>query len=489
MKKIITFIVCFMIGLTFVHAYDYTVEINPDDDMVNPGGEVYITIYLSGVNPSLTEGLEKIDIDLVYNKNVFEFNYSADELNGFLPSYGGVANQRFVIVDENPTYGLDGHTYSDPTTGKKYSLIVGSEYIDGSSNSELQDNPFVLLDDISFTVKDNAPTGTYKIGINPTYNGDQVTYSDVINVTVAKKVSDTEFIHGCIITSYNKEHSANKELEDTLTEAEYKSITNFECDNSKYDGDIEDISELYNLVNLKNLIFNANSNLSISSVNLSKFPNVEKLSLGASAIQSIDLSHNPKLTEATLYTSAKNLDFSNNLLLKKLNIVFGETIDLSKNTELEELLISETDNCTSLDLTNNIKLKLISEDTWIHRNITLSENEKKNIQPIVKLPSHIRVTKVSYSVDGKKVKVDKNGVITGVKAGKDIVSATYEYTVNGETNPSYTFVESFAVKVEKGIVNPKTGVVNAVVILIVMALIGFVSYIAIRHNNSKISLQ
>ena len=485
MKKLLTFIVCFMFGLTFVYAYDYTVEINPDNEMVETGGEVHTTIFLSGVKPSLTDRLEKIDLDLVYDTNVFEFDYSTSELNSYLPSYGAVANQEFVIVDVNPTYGESGHTYTDPTTGKRYSLILGSEYIDGSSNSELQNNPFILLDGISFTVKDNVPDGTYKIGINPTYNGDQVTYSDVINVTVAEGVTDM-FIHNCIISSYNKEHSASKIPTDTLTEAEYKSITNFECGNSENDEEfIYDITEVYNLINLKNMNFK-NADLRLENVDLSKFPNLEKLSFESSTIESIDLSHNPKLTEVSLYTpEAKNLDFSNNLLLKKLYVSFDKTINLSKNTELEELEISC--NCTSVDLTNNTKLRSLGESSTFGK-ISVSVNEKKSIPQTFKLPSHIKITKASCYADGKKI-IIKDCVITGAKAGKDHVSAYYNYTINGESNSSYVLGESFDVKVEKGIVNPKTGVMNFVSILIVMALIGFVSYTAIRYNNTKTSLQ
>lgn len=116
---------------------------------------------------------------------------------------------------------------------------------------------------------------------------------------------------------------------------------------------------------------------SISSLDVSNNVALRYLNCGSETISDLDVSMLPELIGlATTFSRITSLDVSNNLKLKHLyiNVCTGITnIDISKNTALETLTVSET-SVPSIDLSNNPNLLQFGCSLTSFTSLDLSKN-------------------------------------------------------------------------------------------------------------------
>lgn len=103
------------------------------------------------------------------------------------------------------------------------------------------------------------------------------------------------------------------------------------------------------------------ANIAISSLDVSKCPELVRLSCENAQLTSLDISKNTELTFLNCSGNPlKSLDISNNLKLTQLLCWNNQltTLDVSKHTKLEELFCSRN-QLTSLDISNNLELTIL----------------------------------------------------------------------------------------------------------------------------------
>lgn len=122
--------------------------------------------------------------------------------------------------------------------------------------------------------------------------------------------------------------------------------------------DIESLAGIEHLVNLKLLDLTRND---LTTVDLSKNTLLEEVFLGNNEISSLDISGCRKLTHLEVFINELDeLDVSNNTLLEEIYANKNElgSVDLSKNTELVDLRLSHNE-IAEIDLSANDKLEML----------------------------------------------------------------------------------------------------------------------------------
>jgi hypothetical protein len=120
----------------------------------------------------------------------------------------------------------------------------------------------------------------------------------------------------------------------------------------------------------------------LTSIDLSGFPNLRKLTCEENFIRELDVSNNLELKDLDCsHAKISELDVSNNLKLEDLNCSYTNIrkLDVSNNLELERLYCSDT-NISELDVSNNLGLKYLMCICSDIRELDVSNNlELKNL--------------------------------------------------------------------------------------------------------------
>lgn len=150
-----------------------------------------------------------------------------------------------------------------------------------------------------------------------------------------------------------------------LSAEEMSCITELKTSGTQLD-DVEDFTGIEYLSSLETIYF---SYTRIESLDISKNIALKTLILdNVYAIKEIDLSKNVNLENLELdYVDIHNVDLTNNPKLKRVCIIrhdgfvpFMESLDLSQNPLLEELLLASSAEEVDIDLSNNPNLKKLS---------------------------------------------------------------------------------------------------------------------------------
>ncbi len=522
MKKLLTLFICLFAFTTFVYAEDYLTTITTDNTKVKLGETVYVDVLLSDIDETVFGENDKLDtiiIGLAYDKNVFEISTTPVEATSTKPAeFKVLTNWETDITDEDRnadfTTLLDPSTDHQPGTG----MITTGIYIplgtteDSAKlgvNSLTTAKPTItLIENVPFKVKANATPGTYKISVHPMIDDHELVYNGVITVTVS-----VDPLHSCIIDAYNTKNSANKGKGETLTDAEYATITSLTCKNIEFDTEkLEDLTEVEKLTNLEELSLGTTY---VDTLNFKKNPKLKKLNLGVLKdnttitlkdnilLEELSIIAGSGVEDKTLTGTVGAIDVTKNTKLKKLFLNIGaKTLDLTKNTDLEELITY----CplTTLDLTKNTKLTmlsvrggtfssldlskntLLSFDTLnaglkgLVKNVNVEINKDTEIPHIVNLPSEVRITK-TVPHDGTNTKITGTK-LKSTKLGADTITIDYYF------DETHFFTETIKLNVVKSLVNPPTGVFDVTAFLVIIGLLSFMLYRSIK-NRESISLQ
>ena len=299
-----------------------------------------------------------------------------------------------------------------------------------------------------------------------------------ISIVKAEEIGNEAFddanFYKCIVETYNQSNSAQKTVQDNLTDDELQTITRLDCSGTNKQ-DSEKIKSTKGLEKLTKLEFLYLNNNSINTIDLSKNTELKTLNLQSNALSTIDVSVNTKLTNLDLYNNSidainvsqnteltslnltnnkiSEIDVSKNTVLKILNLENNalskidvnanvslttlnlqknklNTIDLSKNLDVATLMLGKN-NLLALDLQNNsnIKKRGYSETEYTNfepqtREFILTKENNQYLLNLKEYDSTIEPEKVSFeNVDGVTYD-NKTGIFT---ITKEVESISYIY--------------------------------------------------------------
>ena len=178
----------------------------------------------------------------------------------------------------------------------------------------------------------------------------------------ANSAFDDENFYYAVVDAYNKKTGINVPYTTNLTDDQLKVITeiSYYGGNKTDDKKIKSTKGLEKLINLVHLSLYENK--SLSTIDVSKNTKLTELSLTQINLSTIDVSKNTKLVLLNLYyNNLTSIDVSHNTSLKELNLHNNNlsTIDVSKNTLLTWLNLS-SNNISAIDVSKNTKLVLLN---------------------------------------------------------------------------------------------------------------------------------
>lgn len=180
----------------------------------------------------------------------------------------------------------------------------------------------------------------------------------------------------CLLSAYNLEHDT--EVKYDLSEEQLADIKNVYCNiDVVYVHSLDEMTnleelELSNIVN-ESLDFSHNTkltgvsvrnSLNFKDINVAQNSALENLEIRNSSVKEIDVSKNTELAYLGVSsTDISEIDISKNTKITTLDLSYNELseIDLSNNTELNTLFIGDN-NLEKLDLSKNTKLAAIYAD-------------------------------------------------------------------------------------------------------------------------------
>lgn len=235
----------------------------------------------------------------------------------------------------------------------------------------------------------------------------------------------------------------------------FTSLQNLEMGYSK-------ISDLEAVKNPDLRTLNCNGCSELKTVNVNKFPLLEKLwvmgcekvesltltncadlkelSIGWTNLSTIDLTQNSKLEDLNISgTPMTQIDLSQNVALQKIQCVSNnlEGLDVSNNLELEEIFWVGSTTIKGIDVTKNTKLKkldcsaLFWADLGNNPNLTFSTHHYRSLDISLTGNTFDLKKEVDEGIDISKVTITSNGVLdkkTGIVTVDDITKPViYEY--------------------------------------------------------------